>query len=86
MFERPLAAQPTMANQCECDLACKFPILNALLPQSPNKRAGAHGWKPQINVGFFKSGAIEFDRGAFSCTIRNLSEGGAALDVSYPTL
>jgi len=30
-----------------------------------------------------KSGTIEFDRGAFSCTIRNLSEGGAALDVPY---
>lgn len=30
-----------------------------------------------------KSGTIEFDRGAFSCTIRNLSEGGAALEVPY---
>lgn len=30
-----------------------------------------------------KSGTIEFDCGAFSCTIRNLSEGGAALDVPY---
>lgn len=30
-----------------------------------------------------KSGTIEFDRGAFSCTIRNLSADGAALDVPY---
>jgi hypothetical protein len=28
-----------------------------------------------------KSGTIEFDRGAYSCAVRNLSEAGAALDV-----
>jgi hypothetical protein len=28
-----------------------------------------------------KSATIEFDRSAFSCTIRNLSDAGAALDV-----
>ena len=31
-----------------------------------------------------KGGIIEFERSAFSCTVRNLSESGAALDV--PTL
>jgi hypothetical protein len=30
-----------------------------------------------------KGGMIEFDRGAYSCTVRNLSETGAALDVPY---
>jgi hypothetical protein len=29
------------------------------------------------------SGIIEFERHAYSCFIRNLSESGAALDVSY---
>ena len=29
----------------------------------------------------FKSATIEFDRSAFSCTVRNISEVGAALDV-----
>jgi hypothetical protein len=28
-----------------------------------------------------KSATIEFDNGAFSCAVRNLSESGAALDV-----
>jgi hypothetical protein len=28
-----------------------------------------------------KSATIEFDRGAFSCAVRNMSEFGAALDV-----
>ena len=28
-----------------------------------------------------KSAVIEFDSGAFSCAVRNLSEAGAALDV-----
>jgi hypothetical protein len=30
-----------------------------------------------------KSATIEFDRAAYSCTVRNLSETGAALDVPY---
>ena len=30
-----------------------------------------------------KSAMIEFDHGAHSCAVRNLSEGGAALDVPY---
>jgi hypothetical protein len=30
-----------------------------------------------------KSAAIEFDRGAYSCAVRNLSEVGAALDIPY---
>ena len=30
-----------------------------------------------------KSAVIEFDRGAYSCAVRNLSEAGAALDVPY---
>ena len=30
-----------------------------------------------------KSATIEFDRGAYSCAVRNLSEAGAALDVLY---
>jgi PilZ domain len=32
-----------------------------------------------------KSATIEFDRGAYSCAVRNLSEAGAALDVPYAT-
>ena len=31
----------------------------------------------------FKGGTIEFDRAAFSCAVRNLSETGAALDVPH---
>src|SRR5438552_18570970 len=31
----------------------------------------------------FKSAIIEFDRSAYSCAVRNLSEVGAALDVPY---
>jgi hypothetical protein len=31
----------------------------------------------------FKGGTIEFDRAAFSCAVRNLSEAGAALDVPH---
>jgi len=30
-----------------------------------------------------KSATIEFDRGAYSCAVRNLSEAGAALDVPF---
>jgi len=30
-----------------------------------------------------KGGTIEFDRAAFSCTVRSLSDTGAALDVPY---
>jgi hypothetical protein len=30
-----------------------------------------------------KSATIEFDRGAHSCAVRNLSEAGAALDIPY---
>jgi hypothetical protein len=30
-----------------------------------------------------KNATIEFDRGAYSCAVRNLSEAGAALDVPY---
>jgi hypothetical protein len=30
-----------------------------------------------------KSGTIEFDSGAYSCAVRNLSEAGAALDVPF---
>ncbi len=30
-----------------------------------------------------KSATIEFDRGAYSCAVRNLSAAGAALDVPY---
>src|SRR3954467_90064 len=30
-----------------------------------------------------KSATIEFDRSAYSCAVRNLSEVGAALDVPY---
>ena len=30
-----------------------------------------------------KGAIIEFDRAAFSCAVRNLSEAGAALDVPY---
>jgi hypothetical protein len=30
-----------------------------------------------------KSGTIEFERGAYSCAIRNLSDDGAALEVPY---
>jgi hypothetical protein len=30
-----------------------------------------------------KSATIEFDQGAYSCAVRNLSETGAALDVPY---
>ena len=30
-----------------------------------------------------KTATIEFDRGAHSCAVRNLSEAGAALDVPY---
>jgi PilZ domain len=30
-----------------------------------------------------KSGTIEFERGAYSCAVRNLSEEGAALEVPY---
>jgi PilZ domain len=30
-----------------------------------------------------KSGTIEFETGAYSCAIRNLSENGAALEVPY---
>jgi hypothetical protein len=30
-----------------------------------------------------KSGTIEFDSGACSCAVRNLSEAGAALDVPF---
>lgn len=30
-----------------------------------------------------KSATIEFDRGAYSCAVRNLSEAGAALDLPY---
>jgi hypothetical protein len=30
-----------------------------------------------------KSATIEFDRGAHSCAVRNLSEAGAALDVPF---
>ena len=30
-----------------------------------------------------KSATIEFDRGAYSCAVRNLSEAGAALDVPH---
>jgi hypothetical protein len=30
-----------------------------------------------------KSGTIEFDRSAYSCMVRNLSDNGAALDVPY---
>jgi hypothetical protein len=30
-----------------------------------------------------KSATIEFDRGAYSCAVRNLSGTGAALDVPY---
>jgi hypothetical protein len=30
-----------------------------------------------------KSGTIEFDSGAYICTVRNLSEVGAALDVPF---
>jgi hypothetical protein len=30
-----------------------------------------------------KSAMIEFDRGAYSCAVRNLSGAGAALDVPY---
>ena len=31
----------------------------------------------------FKGGTIEFDGGAFSCAVRNLSEAGAALDIPF---
>jgi hypothetical protein len=31
-----------------------------------------------------KAGTIEFGGGAISCTVRNLSDTGAALDVSSP--
>ena len=30
-----------------------------------------------------KGGTIEFDRSAYSCTVRNLSEAGAALELPY---
>jgi hypothetical protein len=30
-----------------------------------------------------KTATIEFDRSAYSCAVRNLSEAGAALDVPY---
>jgi len=30
-----------------------------------------------------KSATIEFDQGAYSCAVRNLSEAGAALDVPF---
>jgi PilZ domain len=30
-----------------------------------------------------KSATIEFDRGAHSCAVRNLSEAGAALDIPF---
>ena len=30
-----------------------------------------------------KSATIEFDSGAYSCAVRNMSEAGAALDVPY---
>jgi hypothetical protein len=33
--------------------------------------------------GVLESATIEFDRGAHSCLVRNLSERGAALDVPY---
>jgi hypothetical protein len=32
----------------------------------------------------FKAGSIEFDGASVDCTIRNLSPGGAALDVASP--
>jgi hypothetical protein len=31
-----------------------------------------------------KAGTIEFNGGALSCTVRNLSDAGAALDVTSP--
>lgn len=33
-----------------------------------------------------KSGTIEFERSAHSCAVRNLSEGGAALDVPFAVI
>jgi hypothetical protein len=44
-------------------------------PMAENRRANRRR--------VLKGGTIEFDRAAYSCTVRNLSDAGAALDVPY---
>src|ERR1700688_5017153 len=49
-------------------------------------KRGRHGWmraRRAVPRRVLTSGTIEFDRGAYSCAVRNLSEAGAALDVPY---
>jgi hypothetical protein len=48
------------------------------------------GWRPYMDENrkasrrrVLKSATIEFDRGAYSCAVRNLSDAGAALDVPF---
>ena len=44
--------------------------------------ADEHRTSPRYRV--LKAGTIEFGGGAIDCTVRNLSDSGAALDVASP--
>ena len=50
---------------------------------APEKAARMDENRKAIRRRVLKSATIEFDRGAYSCAVRNLSEAGAALDVPY---
>src|SRR4051794_6266924 len=57
------------------------------MPPGRRKKGGAHGRKPKGQSAVrLKSATIEFDRGAYSCPVRNLSENGAALEVPYAAI
>jgi hypothetical protein len=50
---------------------------------APEKAARMDENRKAIRRRVLKSATIEFDRGAHSCAVRNLSKAGAALDVPY---
>ena len=50
---------------------------------APKQAARVDENRRAIRRRVLKSATIEFDRGAHSCAVRNLSETGAALDVPF---
>lgn len=70
---------------------CNYSLLTALnnrrstsvLYWSPKKAALMDEKRKVSRRRVLKTATIEFDRGAYSCAVRNLSEAGAALDVPY---
>jgi len=50
---------------------------------APKQAARMDENRKAIRRRILKSATIEFDRGAHSCAVRNLSEAGAALDVPH---